>query len=150
MKNTLEQFTNAILETKTVWLLQAREGFFAMLEDNRGNSYIPLWESEEKALKAAQGDWESYTTTSMGFSELEHWLRELVKDEINIAVAPEADGKITAIASERLRTWLKPYDDHSYKDVDDDEDQEDHTVMTQYGPDDKSFDYGDGWAGEWK
>lgn len=145
----IETFLNTILETRTVWLLQAREGFFAMLEDNRGNSYVPVWESEEKALLVAQGDWEGYAAASMGFSELEHWLGELAKDKINIAVAPESDGKITAIASEKLRTWLRPYDDHSYVEEDDEDEPEDNTVSTKYGPDNKRFDYGDGWAQEW-
>lgn len=133
MKN-LEQFLNAILETRKVWLLEAREGFFAMLEDNGGDSYVPIWESEETAQKAAQGDWEGYTVTDMGFSELEHWLKELAKDEIDIAVAPEADGEITAIPSFKFMTWLKPYSDDSYKEEDEEDDD---------------FDYGDGWAQPW-
>ena len=92
MENKLEIFINAILETKKVWLLEAKEGFFAMLEDNDGASYVPLWESEELASKAAQGDWEGYTVADMGFSELIHWLKELAADEIDIAVSPMADG----------------------------------------------------------
>ena len=64
----LEKFINAILETRKVWLLEAKEGFFAMLEDGDGEPYIPLWESEDLVLKAAQGDWEGYTVTDMGFS----------------------------------------------------------------------------------
>ena len=95
----LEQFINAIRESRKVWLLQAREGFFAMLEDNDGNSYIPLWATEESASKAAQGDWEGYTVSDMGFSELKHWLKELASDEIDIAVAPEQDGEIMALSS---------------------------------------------------
>ena len=131
----LEQFLNTILEARKVWLLEAREGFFAMLEDSNGNSYSPVWESEASALKAAQGDWEEYTVTDMGFSELEHWLKELANDEIDIAVAPETDGEITAIPSHKFRTWLKPYSDDSYK---------------EEGDDDDDFDYGDGWAEPWK
>ena len=134
MENKLEQFLKAILETRKVWLLEAKEGFFAMLEDNNGVSYVPLWESEELAAKAAQGDWVGYTTTSMGFSELQHWLKELAADEIDIAVSPEKDGEITAIPSYKFGKWLKPYDDHSYKEQDDEEDD---------------FDYGDGWAQPW-
>ena len=134
MENKLEQFLKAILETRKVWLLEAKEGFFAMLEDNNGVSYVPLWESEELAAKAAQGDWAGYTTTSMGFSELQHWLKELAVDEIDIAVSPEKDGEITAIPSYKFGKWLKPYDDHSYKEQDDEEDD---------------FDYGDGWAQPW-
>ena len=132
----LEQFIASILETRKVWLLEAKEGFFAMLEDDNGDPYIPLWESEALAAKAAQGDWEGYTVTDMGFSELGHWLKELAADDIDIAVSPEADGEITAIPSHKFRNWLKPYDDHSYKEKDDD------------GDDD--FDYGEGWAQPWQ
>ena len=133
METKLEQFINAILETRKVWLLEAKEGFFAMLEDSNGDSYVPIWEAEESAQKAAQGDWEGYTVTDMGFSELWHWLKELAKDDIDIAVSPEADGEITAIASARFKDWLKPYDDHSYKEEGDDDE----------------FDYGEGWAEPW-
>lgn len=133
----LEQFIKAILETRKVWLLEAKEGFFAMLEDSNGDSYVPVWESEESAKKAAQGDWEGYTVTDMGFSELQHWLKELAADEIDIAVAPEAEGEITAIPSYKFGKWLKPYDDHSFKEEDDE------------AGDDDDFDYGDGWAQPW-
>ena len=133
----LELFLKAILEARKVWLLEAKEGFFAMLEDNDGEPYIPIWESEALAAKAAQGDWEGYTVTDMGFSELGQWLKELAADEIDIAVSPEADGEITAIPSRKFRNWLKPCDDHSYKDQDDTEDNDD-------------FDYGDGWAQPWQ
>lgn len=133
----LELFLKAILEARKVWLLEAKEGFFAMLEDNDGEPYIPIWESEALAAKAAQGDWEGYTVTDMGFSELGQWLKELAADEIDIAVSPEADGEITAIPSRKFRNWLKPYDDHSYKEQDDVEDNGD-------------FDYGDGWAQPWQ
>ena len=135
MEEKLKQFLDAILETHRVWLLEAKEGFFAMLEDNDGESYVPLWESEALAAKAAQGDWEGYTVTDMGFSELGHWLKELAADHIDIAVSPETDGEITAIPSYKFGNWLKPYDDHSYKEKDDEDD--DH------------FDYGDGWAQPW-
>ena len=132
--SNLETFINAIRETRKVWLLQAREGFFAMLEDSNGDSYIPLWESEELAAKAAQDDWEGYTVSDMGFSELKHWLKELATDEIDIAVAPEQDGEITALSSANFRKWIEPYADDSYKEEDDDDD----------------FDYGDGWAQPWR
>ena len=104
MEDKLELFLKAILETRKVWLLEAKEGFFAMLEDGDGEPYIPLWESEALATKAAQGDWEGYTVTDMGFSEL----------------------GITAIPSHKFRNWLKPYDDHSYKEKDDEEEDDDY------------------------
>lgn len=133
--NELEQFINAIQESRKVWLLQAMEGMFAMLEDSNGNWYVPAWESEEKAVRAATGDWTGYRVTEMGFSELKHWLGELSRDEIDIAVSPEKDGQITAIASANFRKWVNQYADDSYKEEEDDE---------------EDFDYGDGWAEEWK
>ena len=135
MENKLEQFLNSILESRKVWLLEAKEGFFAMLEDNDGEPYIPIWESEDKAAQAAQADWEGYTVTDMGFSELEHWLKELANDDIDIAISPESDGEITAISSAKFRAWVKPHSDNSFKDEDDDEDDD--------------FDYGEGWAQPW-
>ena len=128
--STLESFTETILATRKVYLLQAMEGMFAMLEDNGGNSYIPVWESEEQAAKAASDDWARYSVTEMGFSELAVWLKELSQDDIDIAVSPEKDGEITAISSAKFRKWVKPYADDSYKEE----------------PDDDDFDYGEGWA----
>ena len=133
---TLESFLEVISETRKVWLLEAMTGMFAMLEDGDGNSYIPLWATEADAENAAQEDWEDYEVTEMGFSELAVWLKELTRDEIDIAVAPEKDGEIMAIASSNFRKWVKPLADDSYKEEADDEDDED-------------FDYGDGWAEQW-
>ena len=132
----LETFLDKIAETRKVWLLEAMTGMFAMLEDADGNSYIPVWETEELAKKAAKEDWESYEVTEMGFSELAVWLKELSRDEIDIAVSPEKDGEIMAIASSNFRKWVKPMADDSYKEESDDEDEED-------------FDYCEGWAEKW-
>lgn len=130
MKN-LERFIEVVMETRKVFLLQAMEGMFAMLEDDDGNSYIPVWENEALALNAVGGDWENYSVTEMDFSELVVWLKELSHDEIDIAVSPEREGEITAIASASFRKWVRQYADDSYKETDEDADD---------------FDYGDGWA----
>lgn len=137
--NTLESFLDTVATTRKVWLLEAMTGMFAMLEDADGNSYIPVWASEEQARKAADGDWSSYDVTEMGFSELILWLKELARDEIDIAVAPEKEGEITAISSSKFRSWLKPMDDNSYHE---------DTEEGEESPDD-DFDYGDGWAEKW-
>lgn len=133
--NTLETFLDAISETRKVWLLEAMTGMFAMLEDADGNSYIPVWASETEAKQAALDDWADYEVTEMGFSELAVWLKELSRDEIDIAVAPERDGQIMAIASANFRKWVKPLADDSYHEEPDE--------------DDDDFDYGDGWAEKW-
>lgn len=133
----IEPFLDAISQSRQVWLLEAMTGMFAMLEDGDGNSYIPLWESEELARKAAVDDWAGYQVTEMGFSELAVWLKELTRDEIDIAVSPEKDGEITAIASANFRKWVKPQADDSYHEEEEDEGDED------------DFDYGEGWAEKW-
>lgn len=133
----IEPFLDAIGQSRKVWLLEAMTGMFAMLEDNDGNSYIPLWESEELARKAAVDDWAGYQVTEMGFSELAVWLKELTCDEIDIAVSPEKDGEITAIASANFRKWVKPQADDSYHEEEEDDGDED------------DFDYGEGWAEQW-
>lgn len=136
--NNLESFLEVISETRQVWLLEAMTGMFAMLEDGDGNSYIPVWESEALAKKAAVEDWEDYHVTDMGFSELVVWLKELSRDEIDIAVSPEKDGQIMAISSSNFRKWVKPLADDSYKE----EPEEDEL--------DGDFDYGEGWAEKWE
>ena len=135
--SNLESFLEVIAETRQVWLLEAMTGMFAMLEDNDGNSYIPVWESEELARKAAVEDWEDYKVTEMGFSELAVWLKELTRDEIDIAVSPEKDGQIMAIASANFRKWVKPLADDSYHEEPDEDEL------------DEDFDYGEGWAEKW-
>ena len=133
--NTLESFLESIAETREVWLLEAMTGMFAMLEDAEGNSYIPVWASEAAAKQAAVEDWSDYEVTQMGFSELAVWLKELSRDEIDIAVAPERDGEIMAIASANFRKWVKPLADDSYHEEPDDEEDD--------------YDYGEGWAEPW-
>ena len=136
MKN-IEPFLETLSETHRVWLLEAMDGMFAMLEDNDGNSYIPVWESEDLARNAAVEDWADYKVTEMGFSELAVWLKELTRDEIDIAVSPEKDGEIIAIASAKFRQWVKPQADDSYHEEEDEEDLDD------------GYDYGEGWAQPW-
>lgn len=131
----LQPFLDTLSQTHQVWLLEAMTGMFAMLEDSDGNSYIPVWESEELAREAAVEDWADYKVTEMGFSELAVWLKELTRDEIDIAVSPAKDGEITAIASANFLKWVKPQADDSYHE--DDEEEED------------GFDYGEGWAEPW-
>lgn len=136
--SNLESFLEVISETRQVWLLEAMTGMFAMLEDGDGNSYIPVWESEELAKKAAVEDWADYKVTDMGFSELVVWLKELSRDEIDIAVSPEKDGQIMAIASSNFRKWVKPLADDSYQEERDEDELDD------------DFDYGEGWAEKWE
>lgn len=132
----IQPFLETISQTHQVWLLEAMTGMFAMLEDSDGNSYIPVWESEVLARAAAVEDWADYEVTEMGFSELAVWLKELTRDEIDIAVSPAKDGEITAIASAKFLKWVKPQADDSYHEEDEDEEE-------------PGYDYGEGWAEPW-
>ena len=136
--NALEAFLETLSATHKVWLLEAMTGMFAMLEDAEGNAYIPVWESEEQALRAAVEDWSGYQVAEMGFSELAVWLKELTRDEIDIAVSPSKDGEITAIPAAKFRQWVKPQADNSYHEEEDEEDD-----LPEHD------DYGEGWAEPW-
>lgn len=101
-----ELFVTTIKQNRTIWLLEAKPGLFAMLEDHNENSYIPVWHSEEETLKAAQGEWETYQTTSMTFGELHEWLKELETDAIDIAVSPDENGKILPLKPFQLKQLI--------------------------------------------
>lgn len=89
-----ELFITTIRHNRTIWLLEAKPGLFAMLEDNNENAYIPIWHTEAEAQNAAQGDWQTYQASPMAFGELHEWLKELETDAIDIAVFPDENEKI--------------------------------------------------------
>ena len=120
----LQAFLDSIVEKNEIWLLESRPGMFAMLEDADGDSYIPIWASEQDALKQAAGDWSGYGTTSMLLPELEAWLGELAHDDIDIIVAPEGDEEKTAIPSAGLRKWVKQHAVGSFSDDSDEPEDE--------------------------
>lgn len=70
-----------------LWLLEAKPGLFAMLEDGDGNSFIPVWASEEEAKSNISDDWCDYAVTTMGVDEFVDWLNELGNDGIGIALS---------------------------------------------------------------
>jgi len=91
-----------------VWLLQADSGMFAMLEDENGQSYLPVWESQEKSGRAAEADWEGYQPTTMDMKEFNQWLHELDEDGILLGVCPDEHGKVLPFKGEDLRKILNP------------------------------------------
>lgn len=105
----IEAFLDSIVDKNEVWLLESRPGMFAMLEDGDGESYIPIWASEQDARKLAVGEWSEYETSSMSFPELAVWLGELAHDDIDIIIAPEGDEEKTAVPSAGLRKWVKQH-----------------------------------------
>ena len=54
----LKNFITEVKENDMLWLLEAKPGLFAMVEDGDENSYIPVWSSEAEAVANISEDWE--------------------------------------------------------------------------------------------
>ena len=102
----LQKFLQTVNTNGILWLLEAKPGLFAMLEDGGGNSYIPVWASEAEAKANIGDDWESYNVTTMDIAEFITWTRELDGDDIGIAISTGAEGKILPIPSKIMRQLL--------------------------------------------
>ena len=68
--NELNLFVLAVKESGNLWLLEAKPGLFAMVEDGDENSFIPVWSSEQSALSDIGDDWEGYNVTSMSIDNI--------------------------------------------------------------------------------
>lgn len=107
--NNMEEiqiFLKTVNENGILWLLEAKPGLFAMLEDGNGNSYIPVWASEDEAKSNIGDDWETYTVATMGIAEFITWTRELDGDDIGIAISTGQAGSILPIPSKIMRQML--------------------------------------------
>jgi len=57
MKNDqqrFEEFVQQVISNRELWLLQADEGQFALLGDDTGSSFIPVWASEEESKRLSK------------------------------------------------------------------------------------------------
>ena len=90
----LQNFISEVRENDMLWLLEAKPGLFAMVEDGDENSYIPVWSSEAEAVANISEDWEEYSVTSMNIEEFVGWMRELDEDQIGIAISSGEDGQM--------------------------------------------------------
>lgn len=95
--NELKQFILSVKENNKFWLLEAKPGLFAMVEDAEENSYIPVWSNENDALQSSNEDWESYSVTTMNIDEFVDWMRELHDDNIGIAIILGSNGQMLPI-----------------------------------------------------
>jgi hypothetical protein len=91
------EFLGHLLEHQSVWLLQAKEGLFAMFEDKNGVPYVPVWTLEKSALENAETEWEGYTPENMGIKEFMNWLKELIEDDVMLGFFPETEEGVVAI-----------------------------------------------------
>lgn len=88
---------NKIMETNELWLLQATDGMFAMIEDDNEQFYVPVWPEKEYAEMHVNNEWEEYEATVMSVKELMKWVPELKQDKVFIGAFPGADYSIVPI-----------------------------------------------------
>lgn len=102
----LQRFLQTVNQNGILWLLEAKPGLFAMLEDGSGNSYIPVWATKEEAEANIGDDWATYNVTTMEIAEFITWTRELGSDDIGIAISTGTEGQILPIPSKIMRQML--------------------------------------------
>ena len=102
----LQKFLQTINENGMLWLLEAKPGLFAMLEDGNENSYVAVYATEEDAKASISDDWADYSVANMSLAEFIGWTRELDEDKIGIAVPAGPDGQILPIPSKIMRQML--------------------------------------------
>ena len=104
--NGIELFKNFISEVRendNFWLLEAKPGLFAMVEDVDENSFIPVWSNEQDAHASASEDWEGYNVTKMNIAEFVDWMNELHADEIGIAISSGEEGQMFPMPALSMR-----------------------------------------------
>ena len=102
----LQRFLQTVNQNGILWLLEAKPGLFAMLEDGSGNSYIPVWATKEEAEANIGDDWATYNVSTMEIAEFITWTRELGSDDIGIAISTGTEGQILPIPSKIMRQML--------------------------------------------
>lgn len=102
----LQRFLQTVNQNGILWLLEAKPGLFAMLEDGNGNSYIPVWATKEEAEANIGDDWATYNVSTMEIAEFITWTRELDGDDIGIAISAGKEGQILPIPSKIMRQML--------------------------------------------
>lgn len=102
----LRLFITEVKENEKLWLLEAKPGLFAMLEDGDGNSYIPVWSREEYAKDSKSDEWAEYSVTFMSIKEFVGWMHELSEDHIGIAVSYDKGSQVLPIPAEIMKKIL--------------------------------------------
>jgi hypothetical protein len=92
-----EQFIQAISAAEQIWLLQADDGLFAMVEDKLGNAYMPVWSSKEACTEASKEEWSDYAVEFMPINEFLNWCKELAEDEIKLGIEPDINGRLLPV-----------------------------------------------------
>ena len=102
----LKNFISEVRQNDLLWLLEAKPGLFAMVEDGNENSYIPVWSNEADAVNNISDDWEEYSVTNMTIDEFVGWMRELHEDEIGIAISTGNGGQMLPIPALSMKQFF--------------------------------------------
>jgi hypothetical protein len=97
---------STVVKQQEIWLLKARDGFYAMFEDGAKQSYLPVWPDKEYAQGYATGDWEEYEPEAMSLKEFLEWLPELKEDEIKIGAFPNSNSESMGVDAIDLKKQL--------------------------------------------
>lgn len=103
----LKNFISEVRENDMLWLLEAKPGLFAMVEDGEENSYIPVWSNEADAAANIGGDWDEYSVTNMNIAEFVGWMNELHEDQIGIAISTGEDGLMLPVPAKMMKQLFK-------------------------------------------
>ena len=103
----LKNFITEVRKNDMLWLLEAKPGLFAMVEDAEENSYIPVWSSENEAVSNISEDWEEYSVTNMNIAEFVGWMNELHEDEIGIAISTGNGGQMLPMPALTMKQLFK-------------------------------------------
>lgn len=114
MENKFVRFISQTIDQEGVWLLQAMDGMFAMVESADRKSYVAVWDQKSEAEANATDEWVDYACVWMDLKEWIQWLNELTEDETWIAISPDASGKVLPIeANELLKILVAEKKNHS-------------------------------------
>ena len=99
----LKNFITEVRENGMLWLLEAKPGLFAMVEDGDENSYIPVWSTQTDAVGNISEDWEEYSVTNMNIEEFLGWMNELHEDQIGIAISTGDGGQMLPVPAKMMK-----------------------------------------------
>ncbi|MBK9290443.1 MAG: DUF2750 domain-containing protein [Bacteroidetes bacterium] len=83
----IDHFFDQCISQGEVWLLQADDGMFAMVEDADGMSILPMYATKSEAQASAIDEWSDYKPEPMPMRELIQWLTEMSDDDMYVGIA---------------------------------------------------------------
>lgn len=110
-----EFFVHKVVDWEEAWGLY--DDGWAMLVDDDGTKYFPLWPAKEYAEVCAKDDWARYEPEAIPLADLlNELLPQLHGDSVSIAVFVTPGGKGVTVTAEHLRDELAVQSEERYGD----------------------------------